>query len=207
MFKSAFEQASSSSIGMVVESQVPLEATGVADFTVTPTEMSMSITSEALGQGAIDLVLVDGVFYVRFPGTGGKFTATDLNDPNNPLGKSFTDQLDPRAQFDLFEKGVTAATFVGNEDLRGESMDRFSISVDPKVFLQSLDPAARDQAKGLLPDELVYDLWFDDAGDFRQMVVDLGQIGGSVTATFDNWGDPVTIEAPPADQIATTPPG
>jgi hypothetical protein len=47
-------------------------------------------------------------------------------------------------------------------------------------------------------------MWFDAQGYFRQMGIDLGDTG-AFTAKFSNWGEKVSIEAPPADEVTDAP--
>jgi hypothetical protein len=39
----------------------------------------------------------------------------------------------------------------------------------------------------------------------RRQVIGYGETAGSVDQTFDNWGEPVDIKAPPKSQITKLP--
>ena len=72
--------------------------------------------------------------------------------------------------------------------------------------LQDQLGAAGSGAADQLPSTLTYDLWTDDDGMLRQTKIALGDLG-SVTMTMSDWGDPVDIEAPPADDVMEMPSG
>ncbi|WP_193611759.1 LolA family protein [Nocardioides lijunqiniae] len=193
IFAAAFEEASTATFTMNIEGAAAYEADGQADFTQTPTAMSMSINVGEMQP--IKMVLVDNTLYQQNPGTE-KYTSTSLDDPSNPLS-SLGDQLDIRSQFDTMEKAITGATYVGEED----GLEHYSIVLDSATLLEAQDADTTSLPEGSLPPSFTYELFFDDEGYFRKMVADLGELGGEMTASYDNWGEPVDIKAPPASQI------
>jgi hypothetical protein len=127
----------------------------------------------------------------------------DLSDPNSPLGSDLTDQLDPSAMADVFERGITASSYLGKEDVDGESMEHYRVTLDSSALIDEADlPSGAPDALG---DELTFDLWFDDDGNFRRQEATLGSAGGGVELTYDNWGEPVDIKKPPESQITKIP--
>jgi len=204
VFRHAFESATTTHMTMTSGAQSSqLTAEGVADYTTTPLSMAMTMESPQFGDGVAEMRLVDGVFYIRMPMLGKKFIKFDLDDPSNPFGTTLTDQLDPRTMFDGFEKGLKEVTFVGEEDVDGESMGHYQVTVDSSVLLGQ---AGQDAPTGVdLPKNVTYGMWFDGDGLFRKMSVDLGTAAGGMEVHYDQWGEPVSIEAPPASQITTMP--
>lgn len=199
MFQAAFDKATTTQITMSSEGAMALQATGEADFTNTPFTMHVAMSVPQATE-PLDMILVDGVMYIKVPGAGGKYLANDLDDPTNPYGGVIGDQLDPRQMFDSLEAGIVSATYVGDEgDLR-----HYSMVADPSALLgeEGLPSGAPSD---MMPKEVAYDMWFDDEGLFRKMVVDLGEVGGKLTVTYDNWGEPVDIQAPAANQIMKQP--
>lgn len=203
IYTAAFEQATTAAMTISTTSDsLTMEGEGVADFTSTPPDMELSMTSATLG-GSMDLRLVDGVMYLLAPMSKGNYLAVDLDDPANPLGSMLSDQLDPRATFDVFEQAITAATYVGSEDVDGESLERYQVQLDAATMLAALDaPAA---GAGSVPESLTYDMWFDADGRYRRLQVDLGELAGELAVTYADWGTDVSIEAPPADRIKQMP--
>ena len=194
VFADAFEQATTATFAMTSAGEGAFDATGEADFSKTPPDMHLTLDVQA--PEPIEMILTDGTIYQKNPGSGGKFTATSLDDPNSPFG-SLSEQLDIRSQFDTMEKAVTAATYVGEED----GLEHYSLVLDSAVLLGEQDIDTSTLPEGTVPASFTFDLWFDDDGYFRKMVTDLGDLGGGITATYDNWGEPVEISAPPASEI------
>lgn len=207
VYRAAFEDATSAHMTMEAGgsgSTVTVE--GDVDYTKSPMAMTMTMSSPAFGDGEIEMRLVDEVMYMQLPGGGGKFVSMNLNDPTNPLGETFTEQMDPRSQLETFEAGIESAAYLGEEDLDGDTVDRYRVTLNSEAVLESLDPQARKQAEAGMPEELTYDLLFDGDGKFRQMEVDLGAAaGGAMQVTFSDWGKDVTVKAPPAGQIMQLP--
>ncbi len=197
VFKDAFEQATTATLTMTIGGAAELDATGVADFTTDPLSMAMTIEF-AQAPKPIQTIIVDGFVYQNL--FGAKFTKMSLDDPNNPAG-NLGEQLDIGAQFDTFEKAITAATYVGEED----GLEHYSLVLDSTTLLEEQGMDLDELPAGAVPDEFVYDLWFDDDGFFRKMKSDLGDLGGEIVATYDNWGEPVEITAPDASQIMQAP--
>lgn len=195
VFAGAFEQATTATFAMNTGGASGYSATGEADFSTVPPSMHVSMEIAQLPE-PIEMIIVDNTLYQTSPGTGGKFTATSLDDPSSPFA-SLGDQLDIRSQFEAMEKAITAATYVGEED----GLEHYSLVLDSAALLAEQGTDTSTLPEGTLPDSFAYDLWFDDDGYFRKMEAGLGDLGGKLTATYDNWGEPVDISAPPASQI------
>lgn len=195
----AFDKATTADVTMeMTAGGQEIEAVGEADYSTQPPSMRMEMSGMG-GMGEMTMVMVDNVMYMRIAQMDDNFIKLDLDDPANPMGDSFTGQLDPRAQVEIIEAGLVSATYVGEEDVEGEDLDRYTALVDAEAMFDQmeLDPAAA----GALPEEVTYDLWFDDEGRFAQMVVDMGATAGEVLIRFENWGTDVEIEAPPASEV------
>lgn len=191
----AFDAATTADITMeMTAGGEEIEAVGQADYSTQPPSMRMEMSGMG-GMGEMTMIMVDNVIYMRIAQMDDTFIKLDLDDPANPMGDTFTNQLDPRAQAEVIEAGLVSATYVGEED----DLDRYTAVVDSEAMFKQmdLDPAAA----GALPEEITYDLWFDDEGRFAQMVVDMGATAGEVRMRFENWGTDVDIEAPPAGQV------
>lgn len=195
LMSAALEGATTARLDMrVTAGGQDIEATGEADYTSDPISVRLDLTG-ASPAGDMSVVLVEDTLFVRLPARGPDVVRLDLDDPANPLGGTFTSQLDPRAQARVVEQGLVGATYVGEEQVQGESLEHYAALVDSAVLLEEADlgPAAA----GVLPDQVTYDLWFDADGLFRQVAVDLGEGAGEVLVRFEDWGRAVDIEAPP----------
>jgi hypothetical protein len=175
-------------------------AEGDADYTKAPPEMAIKLTMDALG-GDVEMRLVDGTMYMKSPTSGDKWIATSLDDPNSPLG-SLGGSFDIKKQIEAFADAITSATYEGAEDVDGESLDHYIATVDTKKLMESLPSEAAGQAG--VPASTTQEWWLDDDGLIRKFSTDLG--GGLATVmTLSAWGEDVTIEAPPEDEVTTMP--
>ncbi|GAB2858778.1 LppX_LprAFG lipoprotein [Nocardioides pacificus] len=183
-----------------------MTAEGDVDYTETPPAMAMTMSNSAMGEEEMDIRLVDGTIYASVPGmTNGKFIALDSDDPNNPMGQLFTEQLDPRKTMEGLTEGIEKVVFVGEEDVDGESLRHYTMTLDPEALKElggdMMGQMGTGQPKVDLPEEMTYDIWLDDESRTRVTEMDLGEANGSVTVEMDAWGEPVSIEAPPEDEI------
>ena len=147
------------------------------------------------------MILVDNVMYMQVPDLGGKYLSMDLDEPGNPLGPMMTDSMDPSKQAEMMRAGLESVTFVGEEDVDGESLERYSATLDPSAALEGMQ-GMEGVPKSMMPEQMQSDTWFDDDGRVRRMVIDMGELG-STEMSMDDWGADVDIEAPPAGQVTT----
>lgn len=177
---------------------------GVVDYASEPASMRMSMEADVFGDEPLEMVLVDNVMYMKMPQTGDKYVSFDLDDPDSPFGTMMAESMDPSKQLEVLQEGIEGVTFAGEEDVDGESMERYSAVVDPGAVLEGMQgtEGQQDVPESMMPQELAYDLWFDDEGRMRRMTSDMGALG-SIEMTLDDWGTEVDIQAPPADQVTT----
>lgn len=199
LFRGAFEQATTATIALKTGGQFAVEGTGALDFTQDKLAMQMSMDIPN-APGPLELILIDGVIYQGQGQPNGKFFAFDLADPSSPFGKDFTEQLDPRASLETFENGLESVTFVGEKD----GLRTYALVVDSAALLEGAGADAEAGA-GVLPDTIEYEMSLDEDGFFRSFTADLGAETGTFEASYDNWGEPVSIKAPKESQIAQLP--
>jgi LppX_LprAFG lipoprotein len=183
--------------------------TGDVDYSSNPPEMSMSMKNAALGDGSIEVRLVDGVMYMQMPQLGkGRWIKVDLAGSDSPLGDDLLKQMNPETQLKALKDSVTKVEYVGEEDVDGDNLKHYTMTVRSEAFrdLQDQLGAAGSGAADKLPSVLTYDLWTDDDGMLRQTEIQLGDLG-SVTMTMSDWGEPVDIQAPPAGDVVEMPSG
>ncbi|WP_122817902.1 DUF6612 family protein [Nocardioides pantholopis] len=202
IYSAALEGATTAEISMLVKSQGQnVEAEGEVDLSTTPPAMDVEMSMGA--QGKMEMRMVGQTMYMTIPGVAeGKFLKIDLNDPNNPFG-SMGGQMDPRDQIDTFAKGLTAATYDGAEDVDGEEMDTYTVSVDSKEMMKAsgMDKELLDLALQEAPPSMEYQIRIDEDGMFRAMEYDMGGALGSMSMSFDEWGTDVDIKAPGPGEV------
>lgn len=201
LVQSALDQATTSNV-TVSSSTGGLEGTGQIDYDADPAELKMSATSTDAGK--LEMVLIGTTIYIKGDAFGtDKWVEISLDDPNSPFA-ALGGQLDPAASLEKLVKGVQTATFVGEEDVDGESLEHYTATVDTATLLEDVLPP---EAQGSidLPPTVDYQMYFDGDGFIRKFSVDMGATVGTSEGTFDDWGTEVDIEAPPASEITTMP--
>ena len=201
-FKAAVEDATTAHLSMTTGAGgMDITAEGQVDYSTEPPSMAMEMTNPMGGDQKMEIRLVDGKFYMNMGQLSqGKYYELSLDDPNNPLGdmSGLTESMDPVRSFEQFASGLEKVTFVGTEDVDGEQLDHYVLTLDTTKVDSLKDAGAQ------LPETLDYDLWLDDQDRMRQVQIDLGSTASVDMKIFD-WDEPVDIEAPSEDEIAPMP--
>lgn len=180
-----------------------MRAVGDVDYTHRSPAMRMRMTMPAMGVEAMEMRVVDGTFYLSMPPATpkGKFLAFRAGDPNSPLAGlgDLTTQMDPMRSFGAFEHGLTDVELVGSEQVGGETMDHYRLTVDTAAALAGMK---QQQAAGM-PETISYELWLDDEDLMRKVVFDIA--GASMSMEMSRWGEPVKVSAPRRADIVETP--
>lgn len=177
---------------------------GEGDIDLGTTPPSISLTSSIGGQTA-DVRVVDGLAYIQVPGAGGKFLRLDLADPANPLGQTLVDQFDLEGQFAAFGDAIEEVVLVGTEEVDGEQLDHYVLTVDGEVLADQIGGTPLEQGAELLPDELTYDIYLAEDGLFRELTFELPELGVTSTLRYSDWGKDVSITAPRPGQVTSMP--
>lgn len=210
--KAAIAEAESAHVTMEVNGDGQQAMTGEGDVSYAgdSTAMQMTMSIPQMGTGEMEIRMLDGVMYMAMPPMTpeGKFIKIDTNDPNSPLGDlGGVTTGDPLATFDAFDAGLQDVEYVGEEDVEGEQMDHYVLTVDARKAARAQDQRWQ---KGM-PDTISYDMWLDDSDLMRRIEFDMGammgQSGGSggMVMTMSDWGEPVSVTAPPAKDLVQMP--
>lgn len=167
---------------------------GKADLSGAP---AMDINMEMPGMGAIHMIMVDGNAYMSMPGVTeeGQFIQMPLEEVMGEDADEFTNQIDMTSQWDDWETGAQKITFVGPEDVDGESLNHYELLLDTAGL--------EDASAAGMPAEITYDVWLDDQNFMRQVTFDIE--GAETVMKMDDWGQPVDIAAPDASSIVEMP--
>ena len=170
--------------------------------------------------GTMEIREVDNVTYMNFP----FFTAflgaeTDWISMPAEEGTDLTEGFgsgntptDPASYLESLSDAGGSAEVVGPEEIRGIATTRYRVPIDDTWRDQlSAEELAKLEAQGPLPSEsFPLDLWIDDDGLVHRMSIEVagtevegGEDFESMTMTFDffDFGQPVSIEAPPAEDV------
>lgn len=203
LFEAGFENLTTAHQSMTFDSGAAgtMNGAGDVDYSESPPAMSFTLTGGVFGNGGMEMRMLDGIMYVQIPGmSAGKFVKFDLSDPSSPLG-SLGAQLDPREMFKSFQDGIDSVTFVGEEDVDGESLSHYSVVVDSAAMLKSL---GKTPPGGAAADKVTYEIWLDGDNRLRKMTADMGSLG-TMELTVSDFGKDVSIEAPSPDQVTEMP--
>jgi hypothetical protein len=107
-------------------------------------------------------------------------------------------------------RGAGSVREVGTQDIDGTPTTHYHAEIDLQKAIDKVPAQYKDVAeKGmkLLGSSFPVDVWIDHDGLPRRFAIDIEMpgSGGSVTESIDysDFGAPVNIEAPPADQVQT----
>jgi hypothetical protein len=204
---------------------------GVTDFVTGDSALTMQfpgIGSEP--GGSIEMLVVDRAAYLKMPetlfggllGSGKWFKMPNLGDANSAvpgLGQS-----DP-SQFLAYLETVSAGvTKVGTETIRGVETTHYEATLDLAKAIDRADvpESLRDDLGEIVQKHgasftMPADVWVDNDGLARrvQLKLDLAQVAGTDRETglpvmtmsmdFYDFGVPVHVEAPPADEVTEFP--
>ena len=175
--------------------------------------------------GTEQVLLVNNVFYVQIPGlsdiTSKPWIKIDPNDTSNPASQIFAalvnsikENADPSTMIKNLEAGGTL-TGTDTEQLGGQTTTHYKITVDvSKMIANQTDPTMKQmltlaQQQGLT--NYPVEVWLDSHGLPVQTTITMPALsgapgsGGPDTTTYSDWGAPVSISAPPDDQVGTMP--
>lgn len=199
--KEALGESGSAHMTIEMDGAQTMRAEGDMRFGGTSPVMSMTMRMAQLGETPLRILVVDEVVYLSMARLvpQGKFLAIDPTDPNNPLGSSMGElsrQMDPRHTFDAFEAGLRDVKYVGEDDVSGETLDRYRLRVD---FAKAAKAQGMPPMEGM-PKIIDYHVWLDDEDLMRRVTFDLDD-RVSFEATMSDWGKPVSVQAPRPNQV------
>ncbi|RIK16439.1 MAG: hypothetical protein DCC50_04975 [Acidobacteria bacterium] len=201
MLKSPGEQKLSSYTLEMVMSMggQDLDMSGKADLSGGTPAFDVEMTLP--GMGDAHMVLVGGEVYMSMPGVTeeGKF----LQVPKEQLGDvaSQLDEIDITSTWDAWDEGASKVVFVGEDDVDGEQMRRYEVTVDTEAALDASGQTGEDAAaaSAMMGEELTYDLWVDADNLMRKVTFELD--GAVSEIRTDNWGEPMDIQAPAPEDL------
>ncbi|HEY3751759.1 MAG TPA: hypothetical protein VGL80_21470 [Pseudonocardiaceae bacterium] len=194
--------------------------TASGDMRFAGTKSAVHLTMDLPSVGNMEMVVVDGTFYMKLPAglaslMGGSddkpWAKVDLGSTDaitQSLGSTadFANQVDPTQMINQIKSAGTI-TKVTHETLNGQQTTHYAITVD----VAKLAGAEKQSMAGLGVTTLPFDIWVNSDNLPVRIITKVGYadpVSGSsqqvaVTVNYTNWGQPVTVTAPPADQVGT----
>lgn len=213
------------------EGNIEMPFTVLTDITSGNTAMTMDFSAmagaggedipEGMGEmfGAMEVRQIGDTVYLKFPLFSALFgaqtewismPAEEGTDLAGDMG-SGSAPSNPSSFLEAFAKAEGTVEELGSEDIRGISTTHWRVVVE-EGWQEALSPEelAELEEQGPLPEsDFPLDLWVDGDGLVQRMAMTMAaeeadaDIGGTLTMTMDffDFGQSVTIEAPPADQV------
>lgn len=154
-------------------------------------EMSGTVRS-ADGSGLV--VLVGGEVYVREDGRDVFYQFPDRMADRMIAQMGMSSPLQVLIDF---SEGIESLRYTISQETSSGEIHRYQLTMRTDYMADQLDVPEAE-----VPD-FSYIMWLDDDHLMRRMEADL--MGLRVGVSFSDWGEPVTIEAPPADEVKPLP--
>jgi hypothetical protein len=180
-----------------------MTASGVLRYGADAQEMAM--TMDIPGTGAVEMRVVGGLVYMSMADlTQGKFIEIDPADTSNPLSAAFAPmmaQMDPAAQVKSFEGAIVSLEKVGEpEEKAGALAQAYEMTVDSAVGAAQLGSTPEQLG---MPATVTSTYWIDADDQIRMIESDMA--GTTLRMSMSEWGEPVEITAPTAEEITELP--
>ncbi len=159
----------------------------VGDMSDTAKPKAKMTTS--YGGQSIEIIMVGDTYYMKLPGQA-KYTKTTKSDLEKQGGASSTaTQGNLIEQFKQLNDAIKSAKFVGSEKVGDSDTKHFSATLDGAKMSMSAD--------------IPLDLYFDNDGMLRKMVMDIKDTSVSVKTdmVFTQYNQPVTITEPSPSEV------
>lgn len=153
-----------------------------------------------LGGMAMEMIMVDGNSYVKMALLGDtwmKMTAEQMAQAGVD-----TPGVGASSGLEAARDSIQKVVFLGEEEVGGHATRHYRATVDAAAFDQMGGSGLEIEGE-----TFDYDLWVDADNLMRRFSM-TGQAEGSplqMTATFDKWGEPVSIEAPDPSTVTDMP--
>jgi hypothetical protein len=216
---------------------VTITADGVSDFANGNSRMTMDMgsllsklpTSSAPSAGSdltLEMRVVDGTIYVRYPETIGQFmgakpwvSITGGNELKQLEANGFGPfgQTDPRQYLEYLATVSSGVEKMGTEKIGDADTTKYHAVVDFAKALNQIPDKTFDQLgidkptfeqqlesmRGVAGSEMPVDVWIDGEGRMRRMQMEMSFSGEkmSIEIDLDQYGVAVDVAAPPADQV------
>jgi hypothetical protein len=225
--KAGTEKSKSAKFSMeMTAAGLAITANGQGRFDGANTAMSM--TMNLLGQ-QMEMRVIGGDMYMQMPesmraslGSTKPWTKVSLaasSAPGNSMGdyNQLAEQNDPSKMLEQIQKAGTI-TKSDSTTLNGQPANHYTIDVDFAKLADQMPAGLPADAKDKLTGKNVHfpmEVWLNSDQLPMQIVMDMTAIGKAVagdaatgktgemkmTMKYTDWGTPVTVEAPPADQV------
>ncbi|BBH15818.1 hypothetical protein Back2_01050 [Nocardioides baekrokdamisoli] len=163
-------------------------AVGSADAVIGPPVQAKITLSNPSAPGQAGTVIITGdKAYLHAASLGSKWILTSSADDGISSAPAFG-----QTNFELLYLGPhTVGTYKGSATIAGISTREYVLTASTSTATPSATSASQTIAT----------VWIDNTGRLIQYTYSPTGDGSWVTATYSKWGEPVTVQAPPAKDV------
>jgi len=201
---------------------ITASGTGSADF--GRDAMALNTSMSAAGQQvALSEVIVGGTLYESIPGIdlierGKSWVSADVSQfaqsATSGTGGALGASDDPLATLHMLAQQGNTVTPLGASDVDGVAVQGYAVTIDKGAIEKDLSGASipswlRQSLSGLDFSGFNVRVYVDDQGQLRREAVDVAMsvesqaLSAHATIDFSDYGTPVDVSAPPADQVVS----
>jgi hypothetical protein len=184
----------------------------------TMTIDKMTVGGRSLPTSSIQMIYLDKVIYVKMPqltqasSTAKPWVKVDLTQAGQQAGLNLdsllnsSKQADPAEQTKMFTASKDVRE-VGKETIDGVKTTHYTGSITVAEAMGKLDAQTRQQLQKIYNQigatKINFDLWADSQQLPRKLSTKVNVQQGTMTSTivYRDYGKPVSVSAPPADQV------
>ena len=211
--KAALERQTSVHVSLrtVGDSRMPMKAEGdVALHGKDHPDLALTMDRTPMGGGA-EVRVVGDVLYLSMPPvtSEGKFLELRPGDKTSPFGQMMGQMREDRPEdpFAVFESGLRKVAYVGQDTVQGEQLGHYRLTVDPRAMAEEHGMPHRSglsfgggMGYGGAPRATSFDVWLDDKALVHRVEIEKSR-QDSLVVELSDWGRPVTIKAPPRQDV------
>lgn len=187
--------------------------TGTGAYSGSGGDARMQMTMKVAQQGDLDMIVIGGDIYVKIPGApGGKPWIKASTSSGSAIDKEFAgfgDHVDVAKQVAQLDDGGTI-TGSSSDTVDGTPATKYTITLDPAKLAANGTPQQQAAIQTVIEQgvsSIDMTMWVtsDNLPLRISYSVPLQGQNTSFDMRYSDWGQPVDISAPPADQVTETP--
>ena len=188
-------------------------ATHSGTMTITLPDGGPQSSEQVIEDGSTVYVSMPTVLGALLPGKGWvSADASTLASGDSGLGSDLNGMDDPSAMLHQLQNQGDPVASLGPSTFEGTSVNEYSVTIPLSRLendLGQLPADDRQLASGTLPSSITEKVYIDDTGLLRGVVVPISislddhSLSETVQMSYSNYGTPVTVTPPPANEVAT----
>lgn len=199
--KSGIGDSGTVHLEMRMSGAVSTHASGDTEYGPDGQSARLSLSLPGLADSSVTMLLVDDDAYLAIRGMTPRGSYFKVPAGGGALAGMGGLSAGPAASVEAFEAGLRRVEDLGPEQVDGDEVEHYRLTLDGAKATKALGGPAVSTA----PDSLRYDVWLDAEDRMRRMRYDLS--GTTLVLDMTDWGEDVSISAPPQGKIVKAPLG